>query len=57
MADQERDDTERRVALKRFQTMREETTDPLAARLMSEVIGELEADMGVKPAASAKPRG
>ena len=53
MAD-ENDETERQAALERFRMMREETTDPLAARLIGDIINELEA--GTKAAPKPGPR-
>jgi hypothetical protein len=56
MADQGHDDTERRTALKRFRMMREETTDPLAIRLMGDIISELETEAGTKSNPAANRR-
>ena len=55
MADQKYKEAERQAALTRFRVLREETTDPLAAGMIDDIIHELETDEGVKPSAPEKP--
>ena len=40
----DRDDGERLATLKRYRLMHEETTDPLATKLVEDIIRELETD-------------
>ena len=47
MADPEHDDAEQRAKIARFRMMVAETTDPLAARLMRDIIGDLEAEIKI----------
>jgi hypothetical protein len=56
MADQRHHEAERQAALKRFRMMREETTDPLAVRLMGDIISELEKEASTEPSPPTSPR-
>jgi hypothetical protein len=40
-----RERADRELALQRYRSLRHETTDPLAARLLDEIVSEMEADL------------
>ena len=43
MTDQQRQETERQFKLRQFRQIEQETTDPLARRLITDIISDLEA--------------
>lgn len=53
MAD--RDDGERQALLNRYRLLHEETTDPLATRLVEDIIRELETDADLQGRSHAAP--
>lgn len=55
MADEEHNSAKRLTNLDRFRILKQETTDPLATQLVSDIISELEASANVEMAAPAKP--
>lgn len=44
MIDQQRKETDRQFKLRQFRQVEQETTDPLARRLISDIISDLEAE-------------
>ena len=54
MMDQQRNETERQFKLRQFRQIEQETTDPLARRLIGDIISDLEAQ--ARPAVGARSR-
>lgn len=56
MANQEQINAKHQAELAKFRMLRQETTDPMATRLVSDIISDMEADASAMQTAADKPQ-